>query len=97
MPVKNRVLAMNRELVLPEDFDDYGWEVEYKGYFDATVRVDDSLISVTFYDPTRLQQEITDDLEAGRIFTVKRLLVIERVTIDNMRSAVTGAPLDFFE
>jgi len=98
MPVQNRVLlAMNRELVLPSDFGDYAWEVEAKGYCDAAVRVDDSLISVTFYAPTRLEQEIGDDIEAGRLFTLKRLLVVESVTVDNMQSAIARAPSEFFE
>jgi hypothetical protein len=60
------------------------------------VRVGDSLISVTFYDPTRLQQEIVDDIEAGRLFTMKRLLVIELVTIENMQWAVAQAPSEFY-
>lgn len=88
---------MTRELVLPPDFGDYAWEVEAKGYFDAAVRVDDSLISVSFFDPVRLQQEIADDIEEGRSFTTKRLLVIERVTVDNMQSAVAAAASDFLE
>jgi hypothetical protein len=88
---------MVRELILPPNYDDYAWEVESKGYFDSAVRVGDSLISVTFYDPTRLQQEIAGDLEAGRPFTVKRLLVIELVTIENMQRAVAEAPSEFFE
>lgn len=89
---------MVRELVLPPDFDDFvAFEVESKGYLDAAVRVDDALINVTFYDPTRLQQDIVDDLEAFRHFTAKRLLVIELVTIENMKWAVTEAPSEFFE
>ncbi len=40
----------------PQDFDHDAWEVEAKGYCDADVRVDDSLISVGFYEPTRLRQ-----------------------------------------
>ncbi|ELT44043.1 hypothetical protein ACJJV6_17185 [Arthrobacter nitrophenolicus] len=87
---------MNRELVLPPGFGDYAWEFEAKGYLDAAVRIDGSLISVSFYDPVRLQQDIAADIQAGRIFTVKRLLVIEQVTIENMQWAVAEAPLDFF-
>ena len=88
---------MIRELVLPPNFGDYAWEVEAKGYCDAAVRVNDSLISVTFYDPTRLEQEIGDDIEAGRLFTLKRLLVVERVTLENMQSAIATARSEFFE
>lgn len=88
---------MIRELVLPQDFSDYAWEVESKGYFDAAVRVGDSVVTVSFYEPTRLQQEIVDDIEAGRLFTIRRLLVIEMVSIENMQWAVAEAPSDFFE
>ena len=89
---------MTRELVFPPDFNDYAWEVESKGVFwGANVRADDSLFSITFYDPTRLQQDIDADMEADLLFTVKRLLVVERVTVDNMRLAVAEAPADFFE
>lgn len=61
------------------------------------MRVGDSLINVTFYDPTRLQQEIVDDIQVGRLFTQKGLLVIELVTIENMQWAVAEAPSGFFE
>jgi hypothetical protein len=66
-------------------------------FWGAAVRIDDSLIGVTFYEPTRLQQDIDAELETGRLFTVKRLLVIERVTVANMQLAVTEAPSEFFE
>ncbi|TNB76374.1 hypothetical protein FHJ30_02045 [Arthrobacter sp. BB-1] len=87
---------MTRELVLPQDFSDYAWEVESKGYFDAAVRLGDSLIPVSFYDPVRLQQEIADDIESDRLFTIRRLLVIEVVTVENMKWAVAEAADDFF-
>jgi hypothetical protein len=88
---------MTRELLFPPDFDDYAWEVESKGVFwGAAVRIDDWLIGVTFYEPTRLQQDIDAEWEGGTLFIVKRLLVVERVTIENMRSAVREAPSDFF-
>ncbi|WP_077489823.1 hypothetical protein [Sinomonas mesophila] len=89
---------MKRELVLPPDFDDYGWEVEYKGVFwGGAVRVDDRLINVIFYAPVRLQQDIAADPSAGRLFTEKHLLVVARVTLENMRWVVENAPDGFFE
>jgi hypothetical protein len=89
---------MIRQLIFPPDFSDYAWEVESKGVFwGAAVRIDNSLIDVTFYEPTRLRQDIEADIEAGRLFTVKNLLVIEKVTIRNMQLAVSAAPEEFFE
>jgi hypothetical protein len=83
---------MERELVLPTDFDDYAWELESKGYFgEAAVRIGDQQVGVTFYEPTRLSQDIAEELAAGRPFAVPRLLVLERVTLENMRFAVARA------
>lgn len=87
---------MTRELVLPQDFGDYAWEVESKGYFDAAVRPGDSLIPASFFDPVRLQKDIADDIESYHLFIIRRLLVIDVVTVDNMKWAVAEAPDDFF-
>lgn len=88
---------MIRQLLFPSDFKDYAWEVESKGVFwGAAVRIDDALINVTFYEPFRLQQDVEPDLEAGRIFTVKNLLVIKKVTVTNMQLPVSEAPPEFF-
>jgi hypothetical protein len=89
---------MERELVLPTDFDDYAWELESKGYFtDAAVQIGDKHVGVSFYEPTRLSQDIAEELAAGRPFAISRLLVVERVTLENMRIAVTRAPAALFE
>lgn len=88
---------MSRELVLPPDYSVYAWEIKDKGVLDTYVLVDDLPVSVSFFDPVRLQQEIADDLEQGRHFTVKRLLVVERVTLQNMQLAVSEAPPEFFD
>jgi hypothetical protein len=88
---------MDRELILPTDFDDYAWEVESKGYFwDASVRIGVRVVPVAFYEPTRLAQDIADELAAGRAFTASRLIVLERVTLEGMRDAVARAPSELF-
>jgi hypothetical protein len=78
-------------LLLPDDFDDYAWEIEAKGYFgDVGVRLGDRIVNVTFYDPVRLQQEIESDLLAGRAFAVERLRVVSKVTRENMQAAIAN-------
>jgi len=88
---------MDRELVLPPDFEDYAWEVEAKGVFwDATVRMGDASVAVTFYDPARLSQEIIDELNDRSSFELLRTLVVPSVTEKEMRDAVARASLGFF-
>jgi len=89
---------MDRELVLPADFGDYAWEVESKGYFsDALVRIGNRLVPVTFYEPVRLAQDVGSEIAAGRLFSASRLLVLERLSVENMQAAVAGAPVELFE
>lgn len=88
---------MNRELVLPADFDEYEWEVESKGYFaDASVRIGGRLLPVVFYEPVRLAQDIADEMSEGRLFTASRILVLKRVSAENMRAAIESAPAELF-
>lgn len=88
---------MDRELVLPPDFEDYAWEVESKGVFwDATVRVGDGSVAVTFYDPARLSQEVNDELNDRSSVELVRTLIVPSVTEKQMRDAVARAPLEFF-
>lgn len=65
------------ELTLPNDFDDYAWEVESKGWFSgAVVRFQGKQYRLNFYDPTRLAQEIADELSDRDVFVEDNLLVI---------------------
>ena len=89
---------MDRILLLPDDFAAYAWEVESKGVFwDAAVRVDGHSFRVTFYDPVRLSQDVREEIAAGRPFSMARMLVVERVTSSNMKSAIQAAPSELFE
>lgn len=90
-------MPIDRELVLPADFDDYAWEVESKGYFaEASVRIGQRVVSVEFYEPVRLAQDVTEGLTAARPFVVARLIVLDRVTRKNMLAAVAKAPATMF-
>lgn len=89
---------MDRELVLPADFHDYAWEVEAKGVFwDASVRLGNVEVAVTFYDPVRLTQDLADELAERPAFELRRALVVPSVTEEHMRAAIDRAPLEFFQ
>jgi hypothetical protein len=61
---------MSYKVVLPSDFDDHVWEIEAKGWFAAaSVEFDGLVIDLSFYDPTRLMQDIELTLSTNRIFS----------------------------
>ncbi len=88
---------MSIKLTLPEDFEDYAWEVEAKGVFwDTSTRIGDREVTVTFYDPVRLSQDIEEDLREHRVMELNRVLVIPRVTKQHMLEAADQASPEFF-
>ena len=85
-------------LKLPDDFTDYAWEVEAKGVFWlARVVLDNHELPVTFYNPVSLAQEIEADLRSQGSFIVQNLIVVNRVTIEEMTRAVAGLWPGFFD
>jgi hypothetical protein len=79
----------NELLKLPDDFDDYGWEVEAKGWFsDARLSLSGKDYRINFYDPARLAQEIADEHERCAVFCEPNLVVVGKVTRAAMRNAV---------
>ena len=85
---------------LPEGFDDFAWEVEIKGWFQGAIAViAGQRYRVTFYDPSRLAQEIADELEKSSSFFERNLIVVKSVTRAHMQAAIeviasTGRHLD---
>ena len=76
-------------LRFPPDFDDYGWEVESKGWFDgADVVWEGAVIRVSFYDPVRLAEEIDEEIGASRTPAFRNLIVVPAVTREAMERAV---------
>lgn len=72
-------------LVLPENFDDYAWEVESKGVFwDVHLRYRGREYPLTFYDPQRLAQDVADQLEEGPLFFERNIVVVRKVTREAM-------------
>lgn len=79
---------INYQLKLPDDFEDYAWEVESKGWFQATAEFDDVRYQITFYAQARLIQDIDDGLEDEPIFFESNLLVLESVDRSHMEKAI---------
>jgi hypothetical protein len=75
----------------PDDFDEYAWELEYKGWFEGvTVDWNGVSIRLAFFDPVRLGQEIGHELARSSYFREPNLLVIEKVTRDHMEAAIAA-------
>jgi len=80
---------MTYRVILPCDFDEYGWEVEAKGWFDtASVEFDGQVIEISIYDPTRLKQEIEDALSTNRVFVERNIIVVSTVNRASIEAAV---------
>ena len=78
------------ELILPDYFDADAALIEAKGWFgDAVVTVDDGRkFALSFYDPTRLSQEIADELERNGLFSEPNLVVVSTVARQSIERAV---------
>ena len=93
----NDAVEPEPELVLPDDFDDYAWEVEAKGcLLDATVRWSGYDFVVSFYDPVRLAQTIASDLEQSSQTAFDRLVVLSHLTREGVCAAARALPPGFF-
>lgn len=79
---------INYKLVLPNDFDDYAWEIESKGWFNAIAEFDGARYQISFYDPTRLSQDVEDELDENPAFYESNLLVVKLVDRPHMEKAV---------
>jgi hypothetical protein len=72
----------------PSDFDDRAGEVVSKGWYPVRVVLSGEPYDITFYDPVRLRQEITDAHERGEFFWEENLVVIKSVERSQMEKAV---------
>lgn len=74
------------------DFDERtAWEVEQKGWFEGAVAVmpNGVQIPVSFWDPTRLSQELNDRVKSGRVcFAEPGLIIVPSVTLGYMQRAI---------
>jgi hypothetical protein len=75
-------------LELPTDFNEYGSEVETKGWFGgAHLSMAGKTYKLIVYDPVRLAQEIDASLHRGQIFFEPNLVVVKSVTREAMEQA----------
>lgn len=79
----------NIVLDFPPDFENYGWEVEAKGWLPGVVAVvQGRRYTLTVYDPVRLSQDVDDALKSGGAFLERNLMVVPSVTRDRIASAI---------
>ncbi|MEV8508784.1 hypothetical protein AB0368_28690 [Actinoplanes sp. NPDC051475] len=77
------------ELIFPDYLDGYEHETEAKGYLvGVSVVVDGQPADFVVYDPVRLMQEVADAIESAGLFSEQRLLVVARVTREEITSAI---------
>lgn len=79
---------MSYSVNLPDDFGDYEWEIEAKGWFPVPINVCDKMYTLNFYDPVRLGQEARDELLEQDAFMEKNLIVVKIVNRLNIEAAV---------
>lgn len=80
---------MTYKVILPSDFDEYGKEVEAKGWFPgASVEFDGLVIDLLFYDPTRLRQEMEQALSTNRVFFERNIVVVPTVSRESIETSV---------
>ena len=85
------MLEPEHHLELPADFDAHAWEVEAKGVlFDVVLRVAGERVTLVFYDPIRLAQDVSACVDAGRIFFEGHVVVVPRVTREAIEAAAAS-------
>lgn len=78
-------------LEFPPGFDEYEWEVESKGWFQGVVAViDGRRYELTFYERTRLLQDIEEELARGPEFFEANMIVVRSLTRAQMEAAVAS-------
>lgn len=82
-------MALVYDLEFPDHLDGYEAEVEAKGYLEGVkVNRRGSVYELTIYDPVRLGQEVADEVAADGSFAVANLVVVDRVTREEISRAV---------
>ena len=76
-------------LEFPPGFEDYEWEVEAKGWLQGVVAVvDGRRYPLTFYDQTRLSQDVEEEIKRGPGFFEPNVIVVRSVTREHIESSV---------
>jgi hypothetical protein len=87
------------EVVYPGAMDEHDWVVrEAKGWIEVTVRWTGGEKPITFYDPTRLAQEVQSALEQSGYFAERALVVVPTLSKEAIETVVAQmAQRDFIE
>jgi len=80
------------EIRFPVEYDDdlIQFEIEHKGYYWAELldKRNNNKYSISFYDKGRLLQDITDTLSKDALFFESNMVIIKKVTKDEMINAI---------
>ena len=75
-------------LEFPEEFVEYEYEYTAKGYVSGVIiHTDQGCANITFYEPTRLAQDVSDEVPGDGYFACANLVVVPEIT----REAITRA------
>jgi hypothetical protein len=87
------------EVVYPDAMDEYDWVVrEAKGWIEVTVRWTGGEKAITFYDPTRLAQDVQSAIEQSGYFAERALLVVPTLSKEAIETVVARmAQRDFVD
>ena len=81
--------SVEYRIKFPEAMDDADWAVqEAKGWLDVTVVWDGGERVLSFYDQNRLMQAVSADLARLGHFAAAGLVVVRRVTPEEIEAAV---------
>ncbi|EEF58378.1 hypothetical protein Cflav_PD6121 [Pedosphaera parvula Ellin514] len=73
----------------PDDFEDYAWQIESKGWFvGLEIIIDGKTLKPIFYDPARLSQDILEEISSAGFFVESFLIVIQQVTRETIERAI---------
>jgi hypothetical protein len=80
----------NYKIVFPDEFEDYEWEVESKGWLNnVLVEFQDKTYRLIIYDPVRLSQDISEELSSNNVFAESNMVVIKVVNRENIEKSVS--------
>jgi hypothetical protein len=82
------------EVIFPNDFEEYAWELESKGWFDGVIiKSEGKEYKLNFYDPSRLAEDIQEEIDSCSAYFISNLIVIKLLTKENMLKAVDNFAL----
>ncbi|GAA2909249.1 hypothetical protein Acy02nite_88740 [Actinoplanes cyaneus] len=77
------------QVIYPASMDDYDWAMtETKGWIEITVQWDARRKTITFYDPTRLAQEVQSAATRSGYFAESAVVVLPAVTKEAIEAAI---------